>query len=80
MNSTIILTTHHLDEAEKLSDWICVIEKGSVIVENTSQVIKEQYGKGYHLNLVIKEPGHTLTYSDIDHYRQIFEKYRLKSG
>ena len=24
-NSTIILTTHHLDEAERLSDTICVI-------------------------------------------------------
>ena len=38
--STIILTTHHLDEAEKLSDWICVIEKGAVIVENTAENIK----------------------------------------
>jgi ABC-type multidrug transport system ATPase subunit len=40
MRSTIILTTHHLDEAEKLSDWVCVIERGSVIVENTAQQIK----------------------------------------
>ena len=24
-NSSIVLTTHHLDEAEVLSDWICVI-------------------------------------------------------
>jgi ABC-type multidrug transport system ATPase subunit len=32
----MILTTHHLDEAEKLADWICVIEKGNVIVENTA--------------------------------------------
>lgn len=40
MKSTIILTTHHLDEAEKLTDWICVIEKGSVIVENTAAQIK----------------------------------------
>ncbi len=40
MQSTIILTTHHLDEAEKLADWICVIEKGAIIVENTSENIK----------------------------------------
>lgn len=40
MKSTIILTTHHLDEAEKLSDRICVIEKGSVIVEDTAENIK----------------------------------------
>jgi ABC-type multidrug transport system ATPase subunit len=25
IESTIILTTHHLDEAERLSDWISVI-------------------------------------------------------
>lgn len=54
MKSTIILTTHHLDEAEKLTDWICVIEKGSVIVENTATQIKEKYGKGFHLEICMK--------------------------
>ena len=29
--STIILTTHHLDEADYLADRICVIEKGNII-------------------------------------------------
>lgn len=54
MKSTIILTTHHLDEAEKLTDWICLIEKGSVIVENTAAQIKEKYGKGFHLEICMR--------------------------
>ena len=34
-----------------LSDWICVIEKGSVIVQNSPDQIKEKYGNGYYLTL-----------------------------
>lgn len=69
MKSTIILTTHHLDEAEKLTDWICVIEKGSVIVENTAAQIKEKYGKGFHLEICMKSSSASFKYQDIERYK-----------
>ncbi|WP_034344312.1 ABC transporter ATP-binding protein [Deinococcus misasensis] len=41
---TIILTTHHLEEADALSDRVLVIDQGKVIAEGTPRAIKEQVG------------------------------------
>jgi ABC-type multidrug transport system ATPase subunit len=79
MKSTIILTTHHLDEAEKLTDWICVIEKGSIIVENTAAQIKEKYGKGFHLEVCLKNNEGVFQYTDIEKYKSMVEKSKLKA-
>ncbi|NGX56869.1 MAG: ABC transporter ATP-binding protein NatA [Candidatus Anoxychlamydiales bacterium] len=38
---TIILTTHYLDEADILSDRICVIHNGSVIALDSPKILKE---------------------------------------
>jgi ABC-2 type transport system ATP-binding protein len=42
--STILLTTHYLDEAEALSQRLYVIEGGRVLFEGTASAIKEQVG------------------------------------
>lgn len=42
--STILLTTHYLDEAEALSQRLYVIEGGRVLVEGTASAIKKQVG------------------------------------
>lgn len=43
--TSIILTTHYLDEAEELSDRVCVLDKGVVKLINTPQELKNQFGK-----------------------------------
>ncbi len=40
---TIILTTHYLDEAEFLSDRICMLHKGRVILIESVKKLKEQH-------------------------------------
>ncbi len=42
--STILLTTHYLDEAEALSERLYIIERGRVLVEGTSESLKRQVG------------------------------------
>jgi len=42
---TIILTTHYLDEAEFLSDRICVLDKGKVRLLDTPEGLKTAYQK-----------------------------------
>lgn len=42
--STILLTTHYLDEAEELSQRLYVIEGGRVLIEGTASSIKQQVG------------------------------------
>ena len=41
---TIILTTHYMDEAEKLSDRVAIIDQGKIIALDTPNALKEQLG------------------------------------
>ncbi|MGM0529845.1 MAG: ATP-binding cassette domain-containing protein [Bacteroidota bacterium] len=41
---TIILTTHYMDEAEKLSDRVAIIDQGKIIALDTPNALKEQVG------------------------------------
>ncbi|MGB8367034.1 MAG: ABC transporter ATP-binding protein [Candidatus Babeliales bacterium] len=45
MGITIILTTHYLDEAEYLSDRICVLHKGKVVLIESMKNLKEHREK-----------------------------------
>ena len=38
---SVLLTTHYLDEAEMLSDRVCVIDKGKIIVIDTPEKLKK---------------------------------------
>lgn len=43
---TVVLTTHYLDEAEYLSDRICILHKGKVVkIETVESLIKTGAGK-----------------------------------
>jgi len=42
---TVILTTHYLEEAELLSDRICILHKGSIKLLDTPENIKLSYQK-----------------------------------
>jgi ABC-2 type transport system ATP-binding protein len=45
MGITIILTTHYLDEAEQLSDRVCFLHKGKIILIDSVQALKTQRHK-----------------------------------
>ncbi|HLJ31014.1 MAG TPA: ABC transporter ATP-binding protein [Candidatus Babeliales bacterium] len=45
MGITIILTTHYLDEAEQLSDRICFLHKGKIILIESVQKLKSERNK-----------------------------------
>ncbi len=40
---TIILTTHYLDEAEELSDRVCILDKGVIRLVDTPQNLMHKY-------------------------------------
>ncbi|CAD8212177.1 unnamed protein product [Paramecium octaurelia] len=48
---TIILTTHHLDEAELLANRIGIMSKGQLLAVGSSDYIKRKFGEGYNLKL-----------------------------
>ncbi|ELU00042.1 hypothetical protein CAPTEDRAFT_153439 [Capitella teleta] len=46
---TIMLTTHHMDEAEALGDRIAVISGGCLLCDGSPLFLKSNLGEGYHL-------------------------------
>ncbi|XP_043104736.1 uncharacterized protein abca12 isoform X2 [Puntigrus tetrazona] len=51
---TIILSTHHLDEAEVLSDRIAFLERGGLKCCGSPFLLKDKLAKGYNLTLTKK--------------------------
>jgi ABC-2 type transport system ATP-binding protein len=41
---TIFLTTHYMDEADQLSNTICIIDKGKIIANGSSEKLKQSLG------------------------------------
>lgn len=41
---TIMLATHYMEEADKLSDRVGIIDQGRIIAEGTPEMLKQKYG------------------------------------
>mmetsp|Transcript_81309 Transcript_81309/g.211292 ORF Transcript_81309/g.211292 Transcript_81309/m.211292 type:complete len:787 (-) Transcript_81309:61-2421(-) len=50
-----LLTTHLLEEAEALCSHIVIMTKGQIAAQGSVQSLKEQWGKGYMLNVDSEE-------------------------
>ncbi len=48
---TIILSTHHMDEADILGDRVAIISHGRVCCCGSSLFLKKAYGRGYYLTV-----------------------------
>ncbi|MGI5414488.1 ATP-binding cassette domain-containing protein [Actinomadura luteofluorescens] len=54
--TTVLLTTQYLDEADRLSDRVAVLDHGKVIAEDAPGRLKSQIGTGA-LKLRLQDPG-----------------------
>ena len=54
--STIIMTTHSMEEAETLCEKIGILVKGELLCLGTSDEIKDTYGYGFEINFQINKP------------------------
>ena len=50
--TTVVLTTHYLDEAEKLSDHVAIMHRGKIVSEGTPQQLVTKHGKKTAIVLV----------------------------
>lgn len=57
---TILLSTHHMDEADLLGDRIAIISHGKLKCCGSPLFLKGAYGDGYRLTLV-KQPAEPST-------------------
>jgi len=50
---TVILTTHNMDEAERLADRVAIIDHGQLLVLDTPQALKRSVGEGDVLEIAM---------------------------
>lgn len=50
-NSSLILTTHRMDEAESLCDKIGIMINGLLVAFGSPNHLKSTYGKGYSITM-----------------------------
>ncbi len=53
-SKTVILTTHNMDEAERLSDRIAIIDNGRLLLTDTPENLKKTAGTGDVLEITIQ--------------------------
>ncbi len=53
--TTVVLTTHDMEEAEKLSDRVCIIDHGRLLALDTVAGIKNRLGRGDRFEIEIRE-------------------------
>ena len=54
-DKTVILTTHDMDEADRLSDRLAIIDQGKILYMDTPENIKQQSGEGDILQIRVGE-------------------------
>ena len=71
IKSSVIMTTHSMDEAETLCKRIAIMVKGEFVCFGRANEIKEKYGYGYEANVRIK------SLSDMQ-FNEVINKYNLE--
>lgn len=61
---TFLLTTHFLDEADVLADYVAILSRGILKTKGTSVQLKHEVGAGYHVtypkNAAVKPPANAV--------------------
>ncbi|HSJ59504.1 MAG TPA: ABC transporter ATP-binding protein [Anaerolineae bacterium] len=54
---TVILTTHNMDEADRVADRVAIIDQGRLLVLDTPQALKQQVGEGDVVEIGLDGPA-----------------------
>ena len=71
---TIILTTHNMDEADRLSDRVAIIDKGQLLLVDTPRKLKRSIGEGDLLEIVLGQADLTKLQAVVDQFTQQFNR------
>ena len=45
----VLLSTHHLDEAEVISDRVCILHRGKLLCSGSPLYLKEKFSSGHRV-------------------------------
>ena len=69
----VVLTDHYLEEAEKLTDYVIIIDDGAVITEGTVPELKAKHGDNNILQIHL-DPLHNQNFAKIpDYFKDTFK-------
>jgi ABC-2 type transport system ATP-binding protein len=54
---TVILTTHNMDEADRVADRVAIIDHGKLLVLDTPEQLKHRAGQGDVVEIVLGDPA-----------------------
>jgi ABC-2 type transport system ATP-binding protein len=77
---TVFLTTHYMDEAERVAQRIAVIDHGKIVAQNTPQGLKEQTGTTSLEEAFLALTGSTIRDEAADSADQLRQMAKLWSG
>ncbi len=69
-NHSVVLTDHYLDQAEKISDYVYIIDNGKMITQGTVSELKSKHGQGNILQIHLS----CNTQKDLEKYKKKFAK------
>ena len=52
---TVMLSTHHMAEAEVLGDRIAIISRGNLLCVGSFEFLKHHFGRGHHLTVAVAD-------------------------
>jgi ABC-2 type transport system ATP-binding protein len=65
-DATIVLTTHDLDEADRLCDRIALLNDGRIVVEDTPAALKEMVAERYGMEPTLESAFMRFTGRSLD--------------
>jgi len=71
---TIILTTHNMDEADRLSDRVAIIDQGKLLLVDTPENLKKSIGEGDVIEIHLENDEMQIVQSIIDTLSKIYDK------
>jgi ABC-2 type transport system ATP-binding protein len=70
---TVILTTHNMDEADRLADRVAIIDRGRLLTVDTPEALKRAVGEGDVLEVELARP-------EVGAERSLDEAVKIVSG
>jgi ABC-2 type transport system ATP-binding protein len=76
---TVLLTTHYMEEADRLSDRVAIIDHGKVLVIDTPAALKRGLGAGTVVEIHLERPEDSLQ-ETLRQLPEVAEVIRIDSG
>lgn len=71
-STTLILTTHYMEEAEQLCDRIIFLDKGKILASGTLSELLELNSLGEYVSFILLQHNHKIDWDSIPGFRNIY--------